>query len=178
MAKLTQEKILNMTEQIIAEKGLEKTTLYDIAQNLGVTHAALYKHYRNKDELLQTLALRWLTETSANLLAWQPSSKLTTTSAILHDWLWLLATTKKHLYNNNPRMFVLYTDYIEKNSDLVADHLNHLANKIDSLSDRPNQGEALLTLFVYFHNPYFAPRWNKDNYTSLFESAWQLVTLS
>lgn len=62
MARLSQEIILNMAEKIIYEKGMEKTTLYDIAGNLNVTHAALYKHYRNKEDLFQKLALRWLEE--------------------------------------------------------------------------------------------------------------------
>lgn len=55
MARLSQEIILNMAEKIIYEKGMEKTTLYDIAGNLNVTHAALYKHYRNKEDLISKI---------------------------------------------------------------------------------------------------------------------------
>ncbi|MGX7420513.1 TetR/AcrR family transcriptional regulator [Carnobacterium gallinarum] len=174
MAKLTQEKILTMTEMIIYEKGMEKTTLYDIAKRLGVTHAALYKHYKNKEDLFQKLALHWLAETSDPILAWKPEASLTKTEA-LHEWLWLLAQTKKALYKTDKRMFLLYTDYIEKNSDLVTQHLHHLAKKAEEISGWINFGEAILTAFVYFHNPYFANRWENDGYLELFEKLWQLL---
>lgn len=60
MAILTKEKIFSVAEDIIMRKGVQKTTLSDIAKELGVTHAAFYKHYKNKEDLMQQLALSWL----------------------------------------------------------------------------------------------------------------------
>ncbi|ECL8005622.1 TetR/AcrR family transcriptional regulator [Listeria innocua] len=174
MARLSQEIILDMAEQIIYEKGMEKTTLYDIAGNLNVTHAALYKHYRNKEDLFQKLALRWLEETSREIFAWTKENDASPDDA-LHDWLWLLADTKKKLYKTDRKMFLLYTDYIEQKEELVKNHIEHLAQKAEKISGRVNQGDAIITAFIYFHNPYFASRWEKAGYAELFERVWQIV---
>ncbi|MBC1394015.1 TetR/AcrR family transcriptional regulator [Listeria innocua] len=174
MARLSQEIILDMAEQIIYEKGMEKTTLYDIAGNLNVTHAALYKHYRNKEDLFQKLALRWLEETSREIFAWTKEKDASPDDA-LHDWLWLLADTKKKLYKTDRKMFLLYTDYIEQKEELVKNHTEHLAQKAEEISGRVNQGDAIITAFIYFHDPYFASRWEQAGYAELFERVWQIV---
>ncbi len=174
MAILTKEKIFSVTEEIIIRNGVEKTTLSDIAKELGVTHAAFYKHYKNKEDLLQQLALRWLKNTSKELLEWE-APKDVSPAVALHDWLWLLATTKKRLYHNDRRMFRLYTDYIEHTQILVNDHLKQLAHKAEAISGLKKSGTAILTAFVYFHNPYFADRWDNELYEEIFEEVWKLI---
>ncbi|MEH7096141.1 TetR/AcrR family transcriptional regulator [Neobacillus vireti] len=174
MAILNKEKIFSVTEEIIMRKGVEKTTLSDIAKELGVTHAAFYKHYKNKEDLLQQLALRWLETTSKELLEWEAQKGVSSVVA-LHDWLWLLATTKKKLYHNDQRMFRLYTDYLERTQILVKEHLNQLAHKAESISGLKKAGPAIITAFIYFHNPYFADRWDSEFYKDMFEDVWRLL---
>ncbi|WP_144528496.1 TetR/AcrR family transcriptional regulator [Peribacillus simplex] len=174
MAILTKEKIFSVTEEIIMRKGVQKTTLSDIAKELGVTHAAFYKHYKNKEDLLQQLALRWLKITSKELLEWE-APKDVSSAVALHDWLWLLATTKKKLYHDDKRMFRLYTDYLEGTQILVKDHLKLLAQKAESISGLKESGSAIITAFVYFHNPYFADRWDNEFYKETFEDVWKLI---
>ncbi|MDZ5759676.1 TetR family transcriptional regulator [Carnobacterium maltaromaticum] len=177
MAKLTQERILDMAEKIMLEKGMEQTTLYRIAQNLEVSHAALYKHYRNKEDLFQKLALRWLEETSRELFNWVGTPKKSKEEN-LHDWLWFLAGSKKKSYQTNREMFLLYTDYIEHNQELVKEHLDHLGKRAEEISGWKNQGRAIMTAFVYFHNPYFANRWEQLDYQESFEEVWYLLVSS
>ena len=174
MAILNKERIFSVTEEIIMRKGVQKTTLTDIAKELGVSHAAFYKHYKNKEDLLQQLALRWLETTSKELLNWKPPIGMSTTVA-LHDWLWLLATTKKKLYHDDRRMFRLYTDYLEHTQILVEEHLKQLAQKAETISGLKQLGPAFITAFVYFHNPYFADRWDNEFYEEMFEDVWKLV---
>lgn len=174
MAILTKEKIFSVTEEIIMRKGVQKTTLSDIAKELGVSHAAFYKHYKNKEDLLQQLALRWLGTTSKELLEWV-APKGVSSAVALHDWLWLLATTKKRLYLEDKCMFRLYTDYLEHTQILVNDHLKQLAEKAESISGLKNSGSAIITAFIYFHNPYFADRWDNDCYKENFEDVWELI---
>lgn len=156
------------------EKGVKKTKLSDIAKTLGVTHAAFYKHYKNKEDLLQRLALKWLDTTSKDLLEWKAPANIDGESA-LHDWLWQLANTKKDLYHNDKRMFYLYTDYLEGTQTLINSHLQQLAEKAEAISGRRGEGQAIMTVFVYFHNPYFAERWDQENYQELFEKVWYLI---
>lgn len=176
LAILTEEKIFSVAEAMIMEKGVKKITLSDIAKALGVTHAAFYKHYKNKEDLLQQLALKWLNATSKDLLEWIAPENMDGESA-LHDWLWFLANTKKNLYHNDQRMFFLYTSYLEGTQVLINNHLKQLAEKAEVISGRRGEGQAIMTAFVYFHNPYFADRWDHDDYQELFEKVWHLICI-
>jgi AcrR family transcriptional regulator len=53
-------KALDAAEQIIRISGVERSRLTDIAREVGVSHAALYKHFANKEELLDAVTDRWL----------------------------------------------------------------------------------------------------------------------
>ena len=44
--------ILQAARDLFAERGFEKTTMADIAVQVGVVESALYRHYRSKQELL------------------------------------------------------------------------------------------------------------------------------
>jgi AcrR family transcriptional regulator len=51
----TREKIQEIALELFAEQGYEKTSLREIAERLGVTKAALYYHFRTKDDIVASL---------------------------------------------------------------------------------------------------------------------------
>ncbi|QXC63362.1 TetR/AcrR family transcriptional regulator [Aquihabitans sp. G128] len=51
----TRDRILEVATELFAEQGYEATSLREIAERLGFTKAALYYHFKSKDEILQTL---------------------------------------------------------------------------------------------------------------------------
>jgi AcrR family transcriptional regulator len=51
----TREQIRDVALELFAEQGYEKTSLREIAERLGVTKAAVYYHYRTKEEILESL---------------------------------------------------------------------------------------------------------------------------
>ena len=51
----TKEKILKTSLKLFASKGYKATTVRDIAGAMGVKQSALYNHFKNKDEILETL---------------------------------------------------------------------------------------------------------------------------
>jgi AcrR family transcriptional regulator len=51
----TREQIQDVALELFAEQGYEKTSLREIAERLGVTKAAVYYHYRTKEEILESL---------------------------------------------------------------------------------------------------------------------------
>ncbi len=51
----TRERILAIALDLFVEQGYEETSLRQIAERVGVTKAALYYHFRSKDEILLTL---------------------------------------------------------------------------------------------------------------------------
>jgi AcrR family transcriptional regulator len=51
----TKDKILNTSLKLFSSKGYKATTVRDIAGAMGVKQSALYNHFKNKDEILETL---------------------------------------------------------------------------------------------------------------------------
>lgn len=51
----TRTRILDAALELFSEHGFDGTTLQQIADRLGFTKAALYYHFRSKDDLLQAL---------------------------------------------------------------------------------------------------------------------------
>jgi AcrR family transcriptional regulator len=51
----TRQRILTVANELFIEQGYEGTSLREIADRLDITKAALYYHFRSKDEILATL---------------------------------------------------------------------------------------------------------------------------
>jgi len=66
--KSTRERILDAALDLFIEKGFDKTSLREIAEQIGVTKAALYYHFASKEDILMALHLR-LHEFGFNALA-------------------------------------------------------------------------------------------------------------
>lgn len=58
MEKNTKEKILEEALKLFSKSGYMGTSMNDIASRLGVTKAALYKHYSSKQEILDSIVER------------------------------------------------------------------------------------------------------------------------
>jgi AcrR family transcriptional regulator len=54
----TRERILDVALELFNEQGYERTSLREIAERLGVTKAALYYHFKSKEDILLELHLR------------------------------------------------------------------------------------------------------------------------
>ena len=50
----TRERIQEIALELFAEQGYEKTSLREIAERLGVTKAALYYHFRSKEDIVRS----------------------------------------------------------------------------------------------------------------------------
>ncbi|GLZ12064.1 TetR family transcriptional regulator [Actinomadura sp. NBRC 104425] len=51
----TREQIREVALELFAEQGYEKTSLREIAERLGVTKAALYYHFKTKEDIVTSL---------------------------------------------------------------------------------------------------------------------------
>jgi len=54
-AKSTKEKILESSLALFSQKGYKATTVRDIAGEVGIRQGAIYNHFKNKEEILETL---------------------------------------------------------------------------------------------------------------------------
>src|SRR6201997_4780182 len=50
----TRERIQAVALELFAEQGYEKTSLREIAERLGVTKAALYYHFKSKEDIVRS----------------------------------------------------------------------------------------------------------------------------
>jgi AcrR family transcriptional regulator len=65
----TRVKIRSVALDLFAEQGYEKTSLREIAERLGVTKAALYYHFKSKEDIVVSLFDDLLSEVD-ELIAW------------------------------------------------------------------------------------------------------------
>ncbi|MEU5905893.1 helix-turn-helix domain-containing protein [Micromonospora sp. NPDC047527] len=65
----TRERIKAVALELFTEQGYEKTSLREIAERLGVTKAALYYHFKSKDDIVASFVEERL-ERMDTLIAW------------------------------------------------------------------------------------------------------------
>ena len=65
----TRERIQAVALELFAEHGYEKTSLREIAERLDVTKAALYYHFRSKEDIVRSFTEDYVTELD-ELIAW------------------------------------------------------------------------------------------------------------
>ncbi|MBB5116077.1 helix-turn-helix domain-containing protein [Micromonospora echinospora] len=154
----TRQRIQAVALELFTEHGYEKTSLREIAERLGVTKAALYYHFKSKDEIVTSLVddrLRRMDE----LIAWAADQPPT------------LATRRTLLGRYADSMFAgdlpQVMRFFEQNQtvlkSLVAgqqmrDRMMRLAHELCRGDDSPAaQLRAALTLFAV-HSSWFAVR--------------------
>src|SRR5215813_13223182 len=68
----TRERIQSIALELFAEQGYEKTSLREIAERLGVTKAALYYHFKSKEDIVRSLTEDYRAELDT-VIAWGAS---------------------------------------------------------------------------------------------------------
>lgn len=64
-----QDAILNAAYQAFSTYGYRRTSMDDIAQGAGMSRSALYLHWRNKEDLFRSLAIRYFEEALRDMSA-------------------------------------------------------------------------------------------------------------
>jgi AcrR family transcriptional regulator len=86
----TREKIQAVALELFAEHGYEKTSLREIAERLDVTKAALYYHFKTKEDIAVSLFDKLLADMD-EIIAWlreQPCT-LETRQGLIQRYAWL-----------------------------------------------------------------------------------------
>ncbi|MDF5757130.1 helix-turn-helix domain containing protein [Spongiactinospora sp. TRM90649] len=109
----TRTRIQHVALTLFNEKGYEATSLREIAEKLGVTKAALYYHFKSKDEIVSSLAESRLTRLS-ELLDWARTQPLTaeTRQEIIRRY-------SDHLHDTRHADI---TRFFERNQTAMRDH--------------------------------------------------------
>lgn len=72
----TRGRIQTVALELFTEQGYDKTSLREIAERLGVTKAALYYHFRSKEEIVESLTDDHV-QRMESLLSWAQQQPLT-----------------------------------------------------------------------------------------------------
>lgn len=113
MREDTRSRIQEVALRLFTEQGYEATSLREIAEELGVTKAALYYHFKTKDDIVASLVDTRLTEIE-ELLAWFRSRPKTpeTRRELVERYAAMLRGTK-HLG---------VARFLERNQTAMRDH--------------------------------------------------------
>jgi AcrR family transcriptional regulator len=78
----TRQRIQSVALELFAEQGYEKTSLREIAERLEVTKAALYYHFKSKEDIVRSFTEDYVTDLDA-LIAWGTAQPRTSESRAL-----------------------------------------------------------------------------------------------
>jgi AcrR family transcriptional regulator len=158
VSQSTRARIQSVALELFTEQGYEKTSLREVAERLGVTKAALYYHFKSKDEIVSSLvedrltAFDELIKMAEDLPAEAESRRLIITRYADE----FFATDQPSIM----RFFEQNQTVIKSLS--VGQEMRHRLMRIAGLVARPDESpegqlRAALAIFAV-HSSYFAVR--------------------
>jgi AcrR family transcriptional regulator len=137
----TRTKIQRVGLRLFTEHGYEATSLREIAEELGVTKAALYYHFKSKDEIIKSLADDRLARVG-ELIAWaqtQPPG-IETRQEVVRRYADLL-----HEFDHKALM-----QFFERNQSSMAQHPagSQMREQLFRLLDLLNEPDTPLTVQI------------------------------
>ena len=78
MTNRTKDVIIDMADMLFYQQGFEHTSFSDISRKVGISRGNFYHHFKSKDEILESVIERRLSNTRKMLDEWQeenPSAK-------------------------------------------------------------------------------------------------------
>jgi len=120
----TKDKILKTSLKLFSSKGYKSTTVRDIAGSIGMKQSALYNHFKNKDEILETLISNLTSSSIVTLFDDKEAQKLHKQGKSL---LMSIATTFKLISfdGQNEALFKLLMQEIYKNERIREIYNEH-----------------------------------------------------
>jgi len=94
----TRSRLRQLALKLFAEQGYEKTSLREIAEQLGVTKAALYYYFKSKEDIVRSLVEDYVADMDA-LIAWARAQQRTpdTRAEIIRRYM--------HIMENSTEVF-------------------------------------------------------------------------
>ncbi|WP_052063440.1 TetR family transcriptional regulator [Nitrincola sp. A-D6] len=134
-AEQTRRTLLSSAMALYAERGVNRVSLKEISAACGVTHGALYWHFRNRDDLLQQLYLISGHPFELQYIEQRQSAKQDPVQA-LHDYLLgvVRAYVEQESYRRAYRIFFTNPELpellnlraqIEADQALVCEHIHY-----------------------------------------------------
>jgi AcrR family transcriptional regulator len=182
---LTPEQVLDAAQDVLRRYGPAKTTVVDVARELGVSHGSVYRHYPSKAALRDAVAQRWLHEIAEPLQAIadgdQPAPRR------LRHWLEALIAAKRTRAHEDPELFATYVQLAGASRQVIANHVDALVDQLAQIvaegidegslaaADPRAAARAVFDATGRFHNPAHAAEWSDPGIDAAFDGVWELV---
>jgi AcrR family transcriptional regulator len=133
----TRSRLRELALQLFAEQGYEKTSLREIAEQLGVTKAALYYYFKSKEDIVRSLVEDYVADLD-DLIAWAKASPRTpeVRAEIIQRYLEIVANGSavfRMLHQNQAAVASLAS--AKERGELFRERMDAL---VDLLSDGPD----------------------------------------
>lgn len=167
---LDAETILSATEEVLRRHGPAKATVVDVGRALGVSHAAVYKHFPSKTALREAVSRRWLNR-DRDALAAIAGDRAIPPPQRLRDWLAGMLAVKRAKAHDDPELFAAYKILVSEDSSVAMDHVAEILGQLEAiLADGIATGEfaehdpaanarTIFTATAHFHYPALASGW-------------------
>ena len=170
-------RILDAALDQLRRHGPAKTGVVDVARALGVSHAAVYRHFSSKDALFDAVAGRWLSAVSQPLEAIagrRGKSSKDLPAKRLEEWLTTLIAIKRRKVTDDPELFATYHAVAEAARKVASAHVANLQDQLRGIiadgmasgdfkvSDAAAAATAVLNATMRFHHPHFVREYPAD----------------
>ncbi|MEU4833165.1 TetR family transcriptional regulator [Streptosporangium sp. NPDC023615] len=172
---LTPERIVAAAEETLRRFGPAKATVVDVARTLGVSHAAVYRHFPSKTALREAVTSAWLAGVR------QPLEEVRAgegrpAAPLLREWLTVLAHRKRERALRDPELFATYVTLVRDSSGAVEAHVCELLADLTGIiaagveqgaflaPDPGAAARAVLNATSPFHNPAYAEDWSRPSF--------------
>lgn len=157
------EKIIGLAETRIREAGFNHLKLTQLASELGVSHAALYKHVASKGALLDLISAKWLLKIDECLE--RVSHESMDACALLLKWFITYHKLKRDKIRKDPEIYRTFNMAVEGKKEFVLKHLNVLDDQLGRIIEKGKKAgmfqrfstietvKLLMNSTVSFHHP-------------------------
>ncbi|MFT4294488.1 MAG: TetR family transcriptional regulator [Micropruina sp.] len=182
---LDREAILTATEDALRRYGPAKATVLDVARELKVSHAAVYRYFPSKAALREAVTRRWLARAHDDLTEIAASAE--PAPQRLRHWLTAIFAVKRAAATDDPELFATYGVLAAENSDAAAEHVADLLSQLQGIvadgvssgafavTDVAAAARAVFDATTPFHHPAHADTWNQPDAEARLDAVCTLI---
>jgi AcrR family transcriptional regulator len=179
------EKALDATTEKMRLDGFDKVRLTDIAKELGVSHAALYGHFKDKSALLDGVSERWLLAIDDDLEA--ICNKKADPVDKIQAWMLTLHRAKVAKVLHDPELYKAFDfstqiikPYAKKHMERIHDQLLRIVKEAVIKKKLKNADAVAMTKILSesmmaFHHPKLVSQHINEKRESLLKSVLDIV---
>ncbi len=160
MLAAREEAIIDVVNRLLAEKGFEAMTVDEVAFEVGVAKASLYKHFPSKEDLAAAAMVRMMQRALANLAAMPESHKPIDKLKAITRWMMQLKLAREmpNLPSQNSTLRATltankaYVDALMQTSDTLGSWIE-AAQKAGQISSKLPAIAVLYTIYARACDP-------------------------